>query len=75
MISAIKLKRRIIGASISDIIISKFYYKKKLYLIILFEINKNLKPDFYYTILFLGLVFCLWMKNNKKFLLNAKKIA
>ena len=51
MIFIIKFKKHIAGASIFDIIIGKFYYKKKLCLIILFEINKNLKVGFYYTIL------------------------
>ena len=44
-----------INTNIFGIIIGKLYYKKKLYLIILFKINKNLKINFYYIILFLGL--------------------
>lgn len=46
----IKLKKHLAGDSIFDIIISKFYDKKKLYLIILLKVDKTLKIDFYYTI-------------------------
>ena len=49
-ISIIKLKKRIANVSIFCIIIGKLHYKKKMYLIILFEIDKNQKIDFYYTI-------------------------
>ena len=55
IISIVKLKKYIANISIFDIIISKYYYKKKLYLIILFKINKNTKISFYCTILFLNL--------------------
>ena len=41
--------------NIFNIIIDKFHYKKKLYLIILFNVDKRPKIDFYYTILSLGL--------------------
>ena len=40
-----------INAIIIYINISKFSYKKKLYLIILFKVDKNLKMYFDYTIL------------------------
>ena len=43
------------GASIFGIIISKLCHKKKLYLIILFKINKSSKIGFYYFILSLNL--------------------
>ena len=50
MISIIKLKKHVIGISILSIIISKLHYKKKLYPIILFKIDKSSKIGFYYTI-------------------------
>ena len=56
MISAIKLKKCVSDTSILSIIINKLCYKKKLYPIILFEVDKNLKIGFYYTILRLGFV-------------------
>ena len=42
---------------------------------ILFEINKNLKISFYYIILSFNLAIHLKIKDNKKFLLDVKKIA
>ena len=74
MISIVKLKKYIAGTSIFGIIIGKLYYKKKLYLIILFEVNKSLKVGFYYTILPLNLAIYLQVKGNKEFLFNIRKI-
>ena len=51
IISVIEFENYVAGASIFDIIIDKFHYKKKPYLVILFEIDKSLKINFYYTIL------------------------
>ena len=59
MVSAIEFKRHVANASILGIIVGEFCYEKKLYLVILFEVNKNLKVGFYYTILFFGLTICL----------------
>ena len=61
MISAIELKKRVIGTSIFGIIIDKFRYKKELYLVILFEIDKSLKVSFYYIILLFDLIVYLWI--------------
>ena len=49
IISEIKLKECIISIYIHDIIIKKFCYKKKLYFIIFFKANKNLKINFHYN--------------------------
>ena len=46
-------------ASILDIGVSKLNYKKKLYPVILLEIDKSLKIGFYYTILPFSLTVCL----------------
>ena len=75
MISIIELKRCIANANIFGIIISKLYHKKKLYLIILLEINKNLEISFYYTILPFNLAVNLYVEGDDKFLLDAKEIA
>ena len=45
--------------SIFTIIIGKFRNKKKLYLVILFKIDKDLKIGFHYTILPFDLTICL----------------
>ena len=50
-----KLKKYIAGISNFGIIINELCYKKKLYPIVLFKINKNLKIGFHYTIMFFSL--------------------
>ena len=49
---------------IFSIIISEFCYKKKLYLIILSKVDKNLKISFYYTILLFNLTIYLRIEDN-----------
>ena len=75
MISAVELERRMASASIFGIIIGKFRHRKKPCLVILFKIDKNLKVDFYYTILPFGLTVHLWVEGSGESLLNAKEIA
>ena len=75
MIFIIELKKYVASTGIFGIIIGKFCYKKKLYLIILLKVDKNLKISFYYTILPFNLVVYLRIKSGKKSLLNIKKIA
>lgn len=43
---------------------------KKVSLIVLLKINKNLKISFYYSILFFDLTINLKLKSSKKFLFN-----
>ena len=74
MISALKFKKHVANASIFGIIIGKFCYKKKLCLVILFEIDENSKIGFYCIILPLNLTVRLWMEGGRKLLLDAKKI-
>ena len=69
-----ELKKYVIDTSIFKIIISKFCYEKKLYLIILIEVDKNLEIGFYYTILPFNLAIYLQVKGNGKSLFDAKKI-
>ena len=71
MISVIKLEKYIVGVSIFGIIISKLNYKKKLCLIILLKVDKNLEIGVYCTILPLSLVDCLRVKSGKEFLFDA----
>ena len=75
MISTIELKKYVASAGILGIDIDKLYYEKKLYPIILLEVDKGLEIGFYYIILPFDLVVCLWVKENGKFPLNVKEIA
>ena len=59
VISTIELQKRVADASIFGIIIGKFRHKKKPCPIILIEIDKGLKIDFYHTNLLFGLTICL----------------
>ena len=73
MISAIELKRYVASVGIFDIIVDKFRHEKKLYPIILLEVDKSLEIDFYYTILPFDLTIYLWIKNSEESLLNIEK--
>lgn len=75
IIAIVKLKRYIVEVCIFDIIISKLIYKQELNLIVLFFMEKSIKISLYYAILFLILAVHLQIENNRKFLLNIKKIA
>ena len=74
MIFAIYFEKCIADIDIYGIIIGKLCYKKKLCLIILLKVDKNLKVSFYCTILSLSLTICLWVKSSKKFPLKVKEI-
>ena len=74
IITVIKLKKYITNNCIFCIIIYKFSYGQKLYLVILFLIKKHPKINFYYTVLLFSLAIHLKIESNKKLLLNAKKI-
>ena len=75
MISTYKLEKCVAGADILSIVIGKFCHGKKLYLIILLEVDKNLEAGFYYTILLFSLTVYLRIKGSRESLLDAKKIA
>ena len=75
VIFAIEPKRHMASVSIFGIIIGKFYYKKKFYLVILFEIDKSSKVGFYPIILPFDLTINLLIEGNRESLLNVKKIA
>ena len=71
MISAVKLKRHVTGASILSIIIGKLCHRQKSYLVILFKVDKGPKLGFHRAILPLSLAVRLRMKDNGEFLLDA----
>ena len=75
VISAVKLKEYIASTSIFGVIIGKFRYRKKSYLIILFKVDENSEVGFYYTILSLDLTIHLKIEGDKKFSLDVKEIA
>lgn len=56
------------------IIVYKYGHKKEFYLVIMLIVDKNLEINLYYTILSLSLAIFLWVKDNRKFLLNTKEI-
>ena len=62
------------GASIFDIIVSKFHYEKKPYPIILLQVDRDLEVGSYYAILPFGLIVHLWVKSSRESLFDAKKI-
>lgn len=64
-----------VGINFFHIIVYKFSYKQKSCPVILLLIDKCIKINLYYTILYLSLAIYLLIKVNKKFPLNAKEIA
>ena len=64
IISLVKLKRYIANVDIFGIIISKFCHKKKLYLIILFKVDKSSKIGFHCGILLFNLIIYLKIEGN-----------
>ena len=75
MISTIKFKKCVAGASILDVNVGELRHGKKSYLIILLEVDKGSKIGFYCTILPFGLTVCLWMEGDGESPLYAKEIA
>lgn len=71
MITIIKVKKYIANACIFSIIIGKFCHWQKLRPVILFLIDKNLKKNFYGTILLFNLAVNLCIENNRKPLFDA----
>ena len=74
IIIVVQLKKNKAEICIFNITVVKFGYEQKLYTIVLFKINKNLKIYFYYIILFFYLAISLKIKDKKKFLFYIKKI-
>ena len=73
MISLIELEKYVTNTGILDIVVSKLYHRKKLYLVILFKIDKDSKIGFYYNILPFDLTICLLVKSDGKFYLISRK--
>ena len=74
MISAVELKKHVTSANILGIIIDKFYQRKKLCLIILLNVNKDLEIYFHYAILLFGLIVRLCVEGDKESPLDIKEI-
>ena len=64
MISVVKLEKYMANASTVGIIVSKFYYKKKLFPIILFKIDQGLKIGFYCIVLLFNLAIYLKIESD-----------
>ena len=62
------------NASILGIVVGKLCYRKKPCPIILLEVDKDLKIDFYFAILPFGLTVRLLIKSNKESPLDTKEI-
>ena len=63
------------GANILGIIIGKLCYEKKLCLIILLKVDKDLEISFYHNIMPLDLAIYLWIKGVREFFFDAQEIA
>ena len=74
MISAIELKKCVADTGILSIVVGKLRHEKKPCSVILFEIDKGSKIDFYCTILPFSLTIFLLVEGNRESLLNAKEI-
>ena len=66
MISAIKFKRYVASAGIFGIVIGKLRHGKKLYPIILLNVDKGLEVGFHHTILPFGLPVSLRVKSDEE---------
>lgn len=75
MISAIELKRCVIGTGIFGIIIGKLSHWYEPCPVILLEVDKGLEISFYCTILLLGLVVYLQVKSGGESSLNILEVA
>ena len=75
MISIVELEGHIANANILSIIVGKLYHRKKLCLIILLKVDKNLEIGFHCAILPFDLTVRLWMESGGEFPLDAKEIA
>lgn len=65
MIAVVELKHCMDRIYIFYIVIYKFYYRQKLYLVILLPIDKNLEISLHNTILPLSLAICSNIKDDK----------
>ena len=63
-IFTVEFEKHVASTSIFGIIIDKLYYKKKLCPIILIKIDKGLKINIYYTMLFFNLSIYLKIKSG-----------
>ena len=66
IIPKIEFKKYIPGICIFYIVICKFRYMQKFYLVILLPIDTYLKINFHYVILPLDLVICLQIEGGRR---------
>ena len=71
MISIVEFKKYVADTGILGIIVSKLRHRNKLCPIILFEVDKSSKIGFCHIILSFSLAGRLWIKDDRKFLLDA----
>ena len=62
------------AACIFGIVISKLSYGQKSRLVILLEVDKDLKVRFYCTILIFCLAICFQVKDDRELLFNVKEV-
>lgn len=74
MIFVVELGRCMVNIYIFGVIIYRFNHWWKVTLRILLLIDRNLKICFQYNILCFYLTICLGINDDKKFLLNIKKV-
>ena len=74
VVATVELKRRVTGARIFRIIVSKFGHREKPCPVILLVIDKGSEICFYRTIFSFGLAIGLWMEGGGEFPLNLQEI-
>ena len=75
MIVAVQLERRVTGAYVFCIVISKLGHWQELSLVILLEVDKVLEIHFHSAVLPLGLPICLQIKGGRNPSLVAEEVA
>ena len=75
MVAVVQLERRVAGACILGVVISKLSYWQEPCPIILLKIDKDSKISFHCAVLPLRLAVCLRVKGNGEPPLDAKKVA
>ena len=62
------------NACVFCIVVYKLAYQQQSFIIVLFEIDKDLKVRFYYTHLTFCLTICLQIKSNGESLVDGKEV-
>ena len=75
MIAAVQLKRRVTGARVLRIVISKLGYRQEPSPVILLKVDKGSEIRLHGAVLPLGLLVCLQMEGGRELLLDAEEVA